>query len=120
MTDSTAKGAFGKATAIGTVLQLGMVIAGHWVPWIKENGFAIGGVLISALAGALYARRSGRDRMGSAQGGLLAGGISALLGILVSFALGDVPALILAVGTASSAGAGGIAGAIFSPGASRK
>jgi len=46
------------ATVIGTVLQLIMVLAGHWIPAVA-NLFAIVGILISLVAGLLYARAAG-------------------------------------------------------------
>ena len=100
------------ATAAGAVLQLAMVIAGHWVEFIRTNGFAVGGMAISLAAGVLFARAARVPRGRAAGGGAVAGGACALIGIAVSFALGDVPALILVVGTASSAVTGAIGGAV--------
>ena len=31
------------ATAAGLILQLAMVVAGHYLPPVKDKGFAIGG-----------------------------------------------------------------------------
>ena len=45
-----------------------------------------------------------------AVGGLIAGGLCAFIGICVSYALGDVTAIILAMGTLSSAVTGAIGG----------
>ena len=44
-----------RATLIGLALQLIMVVSGHFIAAIA-NGFAIGGMLISLVAGLLYAR----------------------------------------------------------------
>ncbi len=104
--------AFRNAAIVGTLLQLAMVLSGHWIEFIKMNVFAIGGMLISAIAGVLYARAARVDRKQSALQGALVGGLSALIGIVVSFALGDVPASILALGTLSSTATGAIGGAI--------
>jgi hypothetical protein len=104
--------AFRNATIIGTLLQLAMVLSGHWVEFIKLNVFAVGGMLISALAGVIYARSARVDRKKSAVQGAIVGGLCALIGIVVSFILGDVPAGILALGTLSSAVTGAIGGAI--------
>ncbi|MEO8578597.1 MAG: hypothetical protein ABI469_00020 [Gemmatimonadales bacterium] len=105
-------GAFRNAAIVGTLLQLAMVLSGHWIEFIKVNVFAIGGMLISAIAGVLYARAARLNRKQSAVQGALVGGLCALIGIAVSFALGDVPASILALGTLSSAVTGAIGGAI--------
>jgi hypothetical protein len=97
---------------LGIVLQLAMVVAGHFVVAVAEL-FAPLGVLISLLAGLVYALRAGPgkivDRLVI---GAVVGGGCALIGIAVSFLLGDVPALILVIGTASSAVSGAIGGAI--------
>jgi hypothetical protein len=99
------------ATAVGLALQLAMVVCGHYVEAVKAL-FAPLGVAISLFAGWLYAARARADWGGSLLGGTIAGGVCALLGIAVSFALGDVPAMILALGTISSA-VGGLIGGGF-------
>jgi hypothetical protein len=112
MSPDTPNNALRNATITGTVLQLAMVLTGHWVEFIKINVFAIGGVAISVLAGAIYARNARVARSKSGLGGAIAGGVCALIGIAVSLALGDVPAIILVIGTCSSAIGGAIAGAV--------
>lgn len=99
-------------TAAGLAAQLAMVVAGHYVPFIKDNVFAIGGMLISLAAGVLYARAAGGGWLPSLGGGLVAGGVCALLGIAVSVGLKDTAVMILAVGTLGSAVAGLVGGAV--------
>jgi hypothetical protein len=100
------------ATLAGTVLQVAMVVAGHTNPTIKGL-FAVGGMGLSLLAGALYAALSRPVAKGSAAtGGALAGALCGLLGIAVSYMLGDVPASLLALGTLSSGVTGAIGGLI--------
>jgi hypothetical protein len=68
---------------------------------------------ISGVAGLLYSLWSRQKVTGSAVGGgVVAGGVSAFLGILVSHLLGDVPASVLGLGTAGSAVTGAIGGLI--------
>lgn len=100
-----------RATLIGTLAQIAMVVAGHQIPAVKD-WFAIGGMGISALAG--WAALKGQPAsLAAATGiGALAGGLCAALGIAVSVALGDVPASLLALGTGSSAVTGLIGGLI--------
>ncbi|MGH7581801.1 MAG: hypothetical protein ACREL5_01090 [Gemmatimonadales bacterium] len=107
------------ATAIGTVLQVAMVLIGHHDPAVMSY-FAAGGLGISFVAGVLYAVLSTevviRDNI---TGGLIAGGVSAFIGISVSWWLHDVPGMLLLVGTAGSlvTGAiGGWVGRLFSSG----
>ncbi|MCR5879001.1 hypothetical protein [Phenylobacterium sp. J367] len=100
------------ATGAGLALQLAMVLSGHYVAFIKQNVFALGGMLISLAAGLLYAKLADGSWPGSLSGGLVAGGLCALLGIAVSWALKDVPPQILIFGTLGSAVAGVIGAAI--------
>jgi hypothetical protein len=106
------KTALRNAIIVGTAVQLVMVVCGHWVAFVRLNVFAIGGVAISALAGSIYARDAQAARSRAAVGGAIAGGVCALIGIAVSLALGDVPPLILVVGTLSSAIGGAVGGGI--------
>jgi len=100
------------ATAIGTVLQVAMVVAGHSNPAVAKL-FAVGGMGFSLVAGVIYAWRAHPAAMSDAvAGGTIAGAACALLGILVSFLLGDVPATLLALGTISSAVTGAVGGVI--------
>ena len=99
-----------EATLVGTVLQLAMVVAGHYNATVAGM-FAVMGMTISLLAGLMYALRARPAGKGSAAlGGAVAGGVCAFLGILVSFLLGDVPAAVLGFGTLSSAVTGAIGG----------
>lgn len=104
---SIRKDALIRSTAVGTVLQLAMVVSGHFMAGIALL-FGPLGMVISLVAGLLYGRWSGPE--GAVPGGALAGGICAILGIAVSFGLGDVTAVILAFGTISSAVAGMLGG----------
>lgn len=99
------------ATAVGLVLQLAMVLAGHAIPAVK-GGFAFGGMGISLIAGAVYARVAGSDWGGSIGFGAIAGAVCALVGIAVSVMLKDVPSSLLALGTVCSAITGAIGGAV--------
>jgi hypothetical protein len=100
------------ATGIGTMLQLIMVIAGHYNASIAQL-FAFGGMGISLLAGVLYSVWAHPATAAAAvRGGAIAGGVCALIGIVVSFFLGDVTAVIIALGTFSSAVTGLIGGLI--------
>ena len=100
------------ATAAGTALQLAMVTSGHKIAAIK-GAYLIGGLLLSAVAGALYSRFSGASLTSDLIAGLIAGGVCAFIGIAVSHLLGDVPLPVLAFGTLSSAVTGLIGAAIF-------
>jgi hypothetical protein len=100
------------ATGIGLVLQLAMVVGGHFAPTVKDL-FAFGGMGFSLVAGLLYVwfavKGSWRADL---VGGAIAGGLCALIGIALSAVLGDVPALLLLFGTVSSIVTGVMGGAI--------
>jgi hypothetical protein len=97
------------ATLVGTVLQVAMVVSGHTMASVKDL-FAVGGMTISLVAGVAYVLLAPRSDSSPMLGGVLAGGVCALIGIGVSYALGDVPATLLALGTLSSAVTGAIGG----------
>jgi hypothetical protein len=97
------------ATVIGTILQTAMVVAGHSNKSVAKL-FAVGGMSLSLVAGVIYAAMAEGPTGSAILGGIIAGGVCALIGIAVSYALRDVPASLLALGTASSAVTGAIGG----------
>lgn len=106
------QGALMKATVTGTLLQVAMVVLGHFVPAIAQ-GFAIVGTALGAVTGFLFAKWGGRaTRMGSATGGALAGGVAGLLGSIVSAAMGDVDVRTVGIATISTVVAGLLGGAV--------
>jgi heme O synthase-like polyprenyltransferase len=100
------------ATVVGTILQLAMIVAGHFIPFVKDNVFMLGGMAISLAAGLLYARAAKGAWPDSLLGGGIAGLVCAVIGIAASVLLGDTDPAILLFGTLSSAVTGLIGGAI--------
>jgi hypothetical protein len=99
-----------RATLIGTVLQLAVVVTGHYDQRVAQV-FGLIGPLLSLLAGFLAGRWSaGLGKGGAAVSGLVAGAACALLGILESYSLGDVPTWVIAVGTLGDGVTGAIGG----------
>ncbi len=99
------------ATLIGTVLQVAMVAIGHYVPPVRL-AYMWGGLGLSMIAGLIYAVRARGSWTWALVGGLIAGGVSAVIGILVSYLFKDVPLSLVALGGGSSAVTGVIGGAI--------
>jgi hypothetical protein len=99
------------ATLIGTVLQLAMVVSGHFVPAVK-GAFMWGGLSLSLVAGLIYGVRARGSWAWTLVGGLIAGAVCAFIGIFVSWLLKDVPTFVLAMGTVSSGITGLIGGAV--------
>ncbi len=106
-------------TLAGAIAELAMVVAGHFIPVIKDLGFAVAGMVISLIVGAWFARVARAGWGPSLVGGAIAGGVGALIGILVSAAIGDTPWLVATYGTASSTVAG-ILGAALVRGVRRR
>ena len=101
-----------KSAVIGTILQLAMVVLGHFVPQVASL-FPIVGTGIGGLAGLLNGLWSKGASMGAAAGGgAVAGGAGGLIGTLVSSLMGDVPMSTLEIGTGSTAVAGLVGGLI--------
>jgi len=99
-----------RATLIGTVLQLGLAVSGHYDARIAGL-FAVGGMFLSLVAGFIFGRWSAAARTVVAiTGGAFAGAVCALIGILESYILKDVPAWVIAFGPFSSAVTGAIGG----------
>jgi hypothetical protein len=98
---------------IGTLIQLAMIVIGHFVPVVRDKVFMIGGLLISLVAGLIYAKlAAGSGWPMALAGGALTGGACALIGIGASVVWGDTVPFILVAGTLSSAVTGAIGGAI--------
>ena len=93
------------AAVTGAAAQLILVLVGHFVAFVADNLFAVGGLAISLAAGLIYVRRA-PDAERPLLGGAAAGAICAFVGILVSILLGDVAAIILILGVLASAAAG--------------
>jgi len=89
-----------------------MTVAGHYVAFVRDDVFAIGGMLISLVAGFIYVRIARGDWRDSLIGGAASGALGSLLAIAVSVILGDVPPSILLIGTTASLVTGLIGGAI--------
>lgn len=102
-----------KATGIGTLLQVLMVVVGHYVPSLQQAGlFPIGGTLIGLVTGMLAGRTApaGSAAGAVARTGGIAGGVAGALGSLVSTALGDVPLANVAIAGGSTLVTGALGG----------
>ncbi len=96
---------------VGLVLQVAMVVAGHLLPSLRD-WWGPGGMLISLVVGALAAPPAAGVWSKALANGALAGGAGAFAGIAVALLLGDVPPLLLVLGTLSSVVAGVIGAAL--------
>lgn len=97
---------------IGTVLQLAMIGIGHYVPFVRDNVFMLGGLGLSLIAGLGYALEAGGKWPDALLGGVIVGAACAFIGIVPSVVLGDTPREIVIIGTLSSGFTGLIGAAV--------
>ena len=110
--------ALNRSLIIGTILQLLMITAGHFIPdLLLGSFFPIVGTSIGAASGVLYGLWAKGATAGQASlGGAVAGGVAGVLGSAASAALGDVPGAtvgIAGVSTLVSGALGGVVGRMF-------
>lgn len=79
-----------RAIIVGTVLQVGLALLGHFSGWIALHALLFLGMMISATSGYLYAQDVGRGYAAGAAGGAISGAVSALFGLAMSIILGDM------------------------------
>lgn len=89
-----------RAAGTGIILQLTLVIIGHYVVWVRENAYEFGGMMIAGVAGLLYARDYAKGYARGALGGAIVGGTCGIIGLSAANILGDVPLIALFVGFA--------------------
>ena len=114
------KRAFRRAVALGTVLQVLMVLLGLAVPSLEQqNLYPIVGTLLALLAGFLFARGvPGPTLKPALVGGALAGGLSSLVAVVLVALTGpaDLSTVLVATVTGFVAGGiGGFFGLLFGP-----
>ena len=99
-----------RATTVGILLQITMVVLGHYIAWVANNVFLFGWIFIAGVAGLLYARDLDRGWKRGALGGIVAGTVSAAIGVLVSVGFRDTPASLIPFAVLTSALTGAIGG----------
>jgi len=101
---------FVRALIVGVVLEIALMIATHFIVYIEQQGFLLGGMTISAVAGYLYAMDTGKGYFTSATIAAIIGGVSALIGLGVSVALHDAPTRIIPLFTTICVVTGAVGG----------
>ncbi len=99
-----------RAAITGVVLQFALVMIAHYVPWISANAYQFGTMMISGVAGLLYARDFAKGYPKGALGGAIVGGACGLIGLCAANILGDVPLLAVPLGTAITILTGAVGG----------
>ena len=99
-----------RAFIVGTVMQVVMVVTGHFVPWVVFHVFEFGAMMIAATSGYLYAMDSGKGYFPGATAGAITGGGCALIGISLSVVLGETARPVIPFGTAVCVLTGAVGG----------
>lgn len=103
-------GAVRRAMIVGTALQVLLAVIAHFSLWIALHALLFGAMMISAVAGYLYAQDVARGYPAGVVGGLIAGGVCGLFGAAVSVVLGDTDAGLFIQNTLIFVFTGGIGG----------
>jgi hypothetical protein len=101
---------FIRAFIVGVVLEIALMIATHFIPFIERQGFLLGGMTISAVAGYLYAMDTGKGYFTSATMAAIVGGAAALIGVGISVAMRDAPTRVVPLFTTICVVTGAVGG----------
>ncbi len=99
-----------RAMLVGVIFQLALVALGHYRPLLKPLFALFGCMLISGVAGLLYARDLARGYGMGALGGAVIGAVCGLVAVASADQLGDRPDLFIPYGVMVSTLTGGIGG----------
>ncbi len=86
-----------RATTVGILLQVVLVLLAHFSTWVEEHALLFGAMMISATSGYLYAREVAKGYGRGAYGGAITGGTCGIVGVGISLLLGDVSPVALTV-----------------------
>lgn len=99
-----------RATFVGVVIEIVMVMIAHFVPWLRAHYYLFALMMIAATAGYIYAADTGRGFFASATAGAIAGGICGFVALAISVALHDVVSTLLPIDTAVCVVTGAVGG----------
>ena len=99
-----------RALLVGVVLEAGLMVLGHYRPFITHHFGLFGCMMIAGTAGLLYARDLARGYVAGALGGLVIGAACGVAAIATANLLGDRPDDFLPYGVMVCALIGAIGG----------
>lgn len=111
MAGQGAGGPLMKWLVVSTILQIVLVVAGHYSPAVLGM-VPIVGTLIPLLVGLAYGMAAKISWGNAAWGGAVVGGVGALIGAAVSVMLGDSGMDAVMIATVAGLGAGLVGGLI--------
>lgn len=77
-----------RAMIVGTLLQVALAILARVSVWVELHALLFGAMMLSAIAGYLYAQEVAKGYFAGAVGGLVAGGVCGLFGVSLAVVLG--------------------------------
>ena len=102
--------ALNRAMIVGATLQVVLAILANLSAWIAQHALLFGAMMLSAVAGYLYAQDVSKGYLAGAVGGLVAGGVSGLFGVAMSVILGNTDPGLFMENTLIFVFTGGIGG----------
>jgi hypothetical protein len=99
-----------RAFVVGAVIWVVMAVLAPRIPWLGFRVLEFGGMMISATSGYLYAMHAGKGYFPGATAGAITGGGSALIGISILVAMGDLVNRFIPFGTAVCVLTGAVGG----------
>lgn len=98
------------AMIVGTAMQVVLAVLAHFSFWIAQHVLLFGAMMISAVAGYLYAQDVAKGYAAGAVGGLIVGGVCGLFGAAFSVVLGDTDSSLFLQNTLIFVFTGGVGG----------
>jgi hypothetical protein len=87
-----------RAIIVGVVFELLVVVSAYFYPWLIPHFLLFGCMLLSGVAGLLYARDLARGFGAGALGGAAVGALCGVVAVYSADFLGEQPALYLPYG----------------------
>lgn len=100
-----------KFITVSTILQIAMVITGHYIPAVL-NQSAVLGTSIPLVVGGWFGATGASSGKSALRGGFLIGVVGAVIGIVIAIVIGDAAPILLTFGPLSS-GVTGLLGAVI-------
>jgi hypothetical protein len=99
-----------RATFVGVVIQIAMVVAWHFLPWLHGYYYLLALLMIAATAGYVYAADTGGGFFVGATAGAIVGGICGFVALLLTVMLHDIARNFIPLDTAFCVLTGAVGG----------
>jgi hypothetical protein len=99
-----------RATFVGVVIQIVMVVAAHFLLWLHGYYYLFALMMIAATSGYIYAADTGRGFFVGATAGAICGGLCGFVGVAASALLHDIAQSLIPLDTAICVLTGAVGG----------